>query len=130
MLTGTFTRSSVKAGRLHDGTANDHPWSTCMRPLLIVLAWLSLEHAFAWSAWAADREYEIVVYGATSGGVSAAVQAARMGHSVILIEPGKHLGGMTSGGLGATDIGNKRAIGGISREFYQRVRAHYQDDAN
>src|SRR5438309_8887249 len=101
-----------------------------MRPLLIVLAWLSIGHPFTLLARAADREYDIVVYGGTSGGISAAVQAARMGCSVVLIEQGKHLGGMTSGGLGATDIGNKRAIGGISREFYQRVRAHYQDDAS
>jgi hypothetical protein len=101
-----------------------------MRPLLAILALMSIEQLFAASARPAEREYDIVVYGGTSGGVSAAVQAARMGRSVILIEPSKHLGGMTSGGLGATDIGNKRAIGGISREFYQRVRAHYENDAS
>ena len=48
-----------------------------------------------------------------------------MGKTAVLIEPGKHLGGLTTGGLGATDIGNKGAIGGISREFYQRIKAHY-----
>jgi hypothetical protein len=79
---------------------------------------------------AAERAYDLVVYGGTPGGVTAAVQAARMGKTVVLIEPGKHLGGMTSGGLGATDIGNKRAIGGIARDFYRRVRRHYQDEAN
>src|SRR5258708_39651538 len=51
-----------------------------------------------------------------------------MGKSVILVEPGRHIGGLTSGGLGATDIGNKAAIGGISREFYRRLGAHYADD--
>jgi hypothetical protein len=71
------------------------------------------------------REYDVVVYGGTSGGVAAAVQVARMGKSVILIEPGSHIGGLTSGGLGATDIGNKGAIGGVSREFYERVHKHY-----
>src|SRR5688572_19247464 len=71
------------------------------------------------------HSYDLVVYGGTSGGIAAAVQAARMGKSVVLIEPGKHLGGLTSGGLGATDIGNKAAIGGISREFYRRVGQHY-----
>lgn len=71
------------------------------------------------------RAADIVVYGATSGGVSAAVQASRMGRSVVLIEPGRHAGGLTSGGLGATDIGNKAAIGGISREFYRRIKSHY-----
>jgi len=75
-------------------------------------------------------EYDIVVYGGTSSAVAAALQAARMGKTVVLIQPGRHLGGLTSGGLGATDIGNKDAIGGIAREFYQRVYRHYtKDDA-
>src|SRR5437660_11205091 len=78
---------------------------------------------------AAEPTYDVVVYGGTSGGVSAAVQAARMGKSVVLIEPGRHLGGLTSGGLGATDIGNKKAIGGIAREFYQHIKKHYASDA-
>src|SRR6516164_6911579 len=81
-------------------------------------------------AQAGDKDYDIVVYGATSGGISAAVQAARMGKNIVLLEPGKHLGGLTSGGLGATDIGNKKAIGGIAREFYQRIKKHYANDAN
>jgi len=72
--------------------------------------------------------YDVVVYGGTSGGVVAAVQAAKMGKTVLLVEPGNHLGGVTSGGLGATDIGNKRAIGGISRDFYRRVARHYAQD--
>jgi hypothetical protein len=74
---------------------------------------------------AAPEQFDVVVYGGTSAGIAAAIQTARMGKSVVLIEPGKHLGGMTSGGLGATDIGNKAAIGGIAREFYQRVKRHY-----
>ncbi|MBX7254758.1 MAG: FAD-dependent oxidoreductase [Candidatus Hydrogenedentes bacterium] len=73
----------------------------------------------------AAESYDIVVYGGTSGGVAAAVQAARMGKTAVVIEPGRHLGGLSSGGLGATDIGNKKAIGGISREFYQRLGKHY-----
>ncbi len=80
-------------------------------------------------AAAGERQYDLVIYGGTSGGVAAAVQAARLGKSVVLIEPSKHLGGLTSGGLGATDIGNKKAIGGVSREFYQRIKKHYADDA-
>ncbi|HEY7157048.1 MAG TPA: FAD-dependent oxidoreductase [Gemmataceae bacterium] len=79
---------------------------------------------------AAENSYDLVVYGGTPGGVTAAVQAARMGKRVVLIEPSKHLGGMTAGGLGATDIGNKRAIGGLARDFYRRIRRHYQDDKN
>lgn len=71
------------------------------------------------------ESHDIVVYGGTAGGVAAAVQAAREGRPVLLIEPSQHLGGMTSGGLGATDIGNKAVIGGIAREFYRRLGAHY-----
>jgi hypothetical protein len=67
------------------------------------------------------QDYDVVVYGGTSGGVVAAVQAKRMGKSVILVGPDKHLGGLTSGGLGWTDTGNKAVIGGLSREFYHRV---------
>src|SRR5690242_16003393 len=75
-------------------------------------------------------EADICVYGGTAGGVTAAVQAARMGKKAVIAEFGNHIGGMTSGGLGATDIGNKAAIGGIAREFYHRVAQHYaRDDA-
>lgn len=71
--------------------------------------------------------YDLVIYGGTSGGVAAAIQMSRMGKSVILIEPSNHLGGLTTGGLGATDIGNKDVIGGISREFYQNIMEYYKD---
>src|SRR5262245_22956447 len=70
-------------------------------------------------------EYDVCIYGGTAGGVAAAVQAARMGKSVVLIEPSKHIGGLTAGGLGWTDSGDKAAVGGIAREFYQRVKKHY-----
>ena len=80
-------------------------------------------------AQASIPAYDIVIYGGTSAGVAAAVQATRMNKSVVLIEPGTRLGGLTSGGLGQTDIGNKQAIGGISREFYSRVAKHYSDPA-
>lgn len=69
--------------------------------------------------------YDIVIYGGTSAGVVAAVQASRLGKSTILIEPGRHLGGLTSGGLGRTDSGDKSVIGGISREFYQSMHDYY-----
>ncbi|WPP50427.1 FAD-dependent oxidoreductase [Catalinimonas niigatensis] len=77
-----------------------------------------------------SSEYDIVIYGATSGGIAAAIQASRMDKSVLLIEPYQRIGGMTTGGLGQTDIGNKSAIGGISREFYQNIRKYYEDSAN
>ncbi len=76
-----------------------------------------------------DTDHDIVVYGGTSAGVVAAVQARKMGKSVVLIEPTHRLGGLTSGGLGQTDIGNKAAIGGLARRFYQAVREHYSRPA-
>jgi hypothetical protein len=77
----------------------------------------------------ADDVYDVVIYGGTSAGVAAAVQAKRMGRSVVVIEPTNRLGGLTSGGLGQTDIGSKAAIGGIALEFYQDVRRHYEGPA-
>ncbi len=74
-------------------------------------------------------EADIVIFGGTSGGVAAAVQAKRMGKSVVIAEWTQHLGGLTTGGLGATDIGNKAAIGGIAREFYEQIATHYEKPA-
>ena len=84
--------------------------------------WVSCVSLFA--------DTDVCVFGGTSGGIAAAIQCARMGKSVVLLEPGKYLGGLTTGGLGATDIGNKAAIGGISREIYHRIAKHYADDEN
>ncbi len=74
-------------------------------------------------------ETDICVYGGTAGGVAAAVQATRMGKSVVLVSPAKHLGGLSSGGLGFTDTGNKEVIGGLAHEFYHRVWQHYSSPA-
>ncbi len=68
---------------------------------------------------------DLCIYGGNSGGIAAAVTARRLGLSVVVLEPSLHLGGMTAGGLGLTDIGNKHAIGGVSREFYRRVGKRY-----
>lgn len=68
---------------------------------------------------------DIVIYGGTSAAVTAAVQAKKMGKSVIVVSPDKHLGGLSAGGLGFTDTGNKEVIGGLSREFYHRLYLHY-----
>jgi len=76
-------------------------------------------------AAAAEIAADVCVYGGTSGGVVAAVQAARMGKSVILVDPGKHVGGMTSGGLSAVDIGDPRTVGGVTREYFTRLVANY-----
>lgn len=69
---------------------------------------------------------DVIVYGDASGGVTAAVQTARMGKSVILVSQYGHLGGLTSSGLGWTDIGNDAILGGLSREFYHELYKHYQ----
>jgi ribulose 1,5-bisphosphate synthetase/thiazole synthase len=69
----------------------------------------------------ATLEYDVAVYGGTPAGVTAAIEAARMGRKAVLVSTNQHVGGMTSGGLTATDIGNKKAIGGIAMEFYERL---------
>lgn len=94
--------------------------SACALALLLLAACVSVPPA-------PEPTRDLVIYGGTSAGVAAAVQASRMGKSVVLIEPGTRLGGLSSGGLGQTDIGNKQAIGGISREFYARIAKHYAD---
>ncbi|MEY4272630.1 MAG: Xanthan lyase precursor [Verrucomicrobiota bacterium] len=70
--------------------------------------------------------YDVVVYGGTSAAIIAAVQAKKMGKTVIVVSPDKHLGGLSSGGLGWTDSGDKSVIGGLSRDFYHRVWQVYQ----
>jgi FAD-dependent oxidoreductase family protein len=70
-------------------------------------------------------EVDICIYGGSSAGVIAAYTAAKMNKKVLLIEPGRHLGGLTTGGLGYTDIGNKYAISGLSLDFYRRIGSHY-----
>jgi hypothetical protein len=73
------------------------------------------------------RKFDVVVYGGTSAGVAAAVQAKRMGKTVVIVGPDKHLGGLSAGGLGFTDTGNKGVIGGLAREFYHRIWKHYDN---
>jgi hypothetical protein len=68
---------------------------------------------------------DVVVYAATSAGVCAAVAAAEAGASVVLLEPGHHVGGMTSGGLGYTDVGDPRVVGGMAARFRRDVAEHY-----
>jgi hypothetical protein len=88
-----------------------------MKSFLLALAFIA-------STCAAEViESDLCVYGGTSGGVAAAVQGARMGKSVVIAEPGRHLGGMTSGGLSAVDIGDPRSVGGIAREYFTKLAA-------
>lgn len=75
-----------------------------------------------------NYEADVVIYGGTSAAVISAVQVAQMGKSVLIVSPDINLGGLSSGGLGWTDTGNKRSIGGISRDFYHRIWKHYQNE--
>lgn len=92
---------------------------TCISLLLIALI------VFTSCAKDKPEEVDICIYGGTSAGVVAAYTATLSGKSVLLIEPGTHLGGMSSGGLGFTDIGNKYVVTGLSRDFYRRLGAYY-----
>lgn len=93
-----------------------------------------LAAALLWScqpkqATAPVFEADVIIYGGTSAAVIAAVEVSQSGKSVLIISPDKHLGGLTSGGLGYTDTGNKSVIGGLAREFYHKVWLHYNDSA-
>src|ERR1700728_2902941 len=90
-------------------------WASLLLLMLTVLG-----HSLA-----ETKQFELAVYGATAGGIATAISASRQGLRVVLIEPSHHIGGMVSGGLSHTDIGNPDVIGGISREFFERVGQHY-----
>ena len=93
------------------------------KPILFLLLLAGMAAAINLQAQA--NTVDICVYGGTSGGVIAAYTAKKMGKSVLLIEPGRQVGGLTTGGLGYTDIGNKYVVTGLARDFYRRVGVHY-----
>jgi len=92
-----------------------------MKPILLALTAALL----AGSAAAQVRTFDVVVYGGTAGGAMAAVSAGREGKRAVLLEPGKHVGGMLTGGLSFTDYGKQEVIGGYSLEFFRRISRHY-----
>jgi len=95
-------------------------------PALVVLTlWLALTAG----TQTPTPVYDLVIYGGTSAAITAAVQARRMGKTVVVVSPDEHLGGLSSGGLGFTDTGDKSVIGGLSREFYQRIWVQYDKPA-
>ncbi|HET8547239.1 MAG TPA: FAD-dependent oxidoreductase, partial [Bryobacteraceae bacterium] len=81
---------------------------------------------FALASAAATHEYDLVVYGGTAGGVMTAVAGARHGLKTVLLEPGRHVGGMATGGLSRTDTGTREVIGGLALEFYYRAGNEYE----
>ena len=90
---------------------------------------LFLSLALSLPLFSAGKQHDIVVYGGTSGGIIAAIQAAKSERSVVLVSPTPYLGGLTTSGLGWTDLGSDSILGGLSRDFYTRVYQHYQNDA-
>jgi hypothetical protein len=97
-----------------------------MRKSMFLLVVCYLLSPFTYARNAQTFQADLIVYGGTSAAISSAVQAVRLGKSVIVVSPDTHLGGLSSGGLGFTDTGNKAVIGGFAREFYQKVYQHYQ----
>ena len=98
--------------------------TSLFRPIFAFLFFLTSAGLFAQKFQA-----DLIIYGGTSAAITAAVQAKKMGKSVIVVSPDQHLGGLSSGGLGFTDTGNKAVIGGLAREFYHRLYLHYQQDS-
>lgn len=99
-----------------------------MKVFQFFLIWLLLGRAYGQPT---VLSYDVVVYGGTPAGVAAAIQVARMGHSVALLEPSRHLGGILVNGLGGTDVDNHRefqnspAVGGLALEFHRRIAWAY-----
>jgi len=91
-----------------------------MRALIVLL--------LAAHAAVAQQSFDLVVYGGSASGVMTAVAGARQGLNVALINPGRHIGGLVSGGLSGTDMGRREVIGGLALEFYFRAGRYYQLD--
>jgi hypothetical protein len=98
-----------------------------LKNLFFLLLLVALANCAGSKSEESNQSYnaDIVIYGGTSAAVTAAVQAKKMGKSVVVVSPDKHLGGLSAGGLGFTDTGNKEVIGGLAREFYHRLYLHY-----
>jgi hypothetical protein len=90
------------------------------------LLFFLLLFSFFSSAYCQHQAYDVVVYGATASGVMASIAASKEGMKVLLVEPGKNVGGMVTGGLSHTDYGDRTVIGGLAMEFYKKVADHYK----
>ena len=90
-----------------------------MKRILLLLAFAELMLSCS------SPKYDVCIYGGTASGVMAAYSAAQMGMDVVVIEPTERFGGLTTGGLGHTDIGNKQVVKGLALQFYRRLGAHY-----
>lgn len=99
-----------------------------MRKIVLLATILVIPYLFS-RAGAPVNKADVIIYGGTSAAIVAAVQAHKMGKTVIVVSPDKHVGGLSAGGLGFTDTGNKSVIGGLARDFYHRIWLHYQQPA-
>ena len=99
--------------------------------LLLATIWMALTSPASPTADAAppapEEKAEVIVYGGTPAGVMAAVAAARHGHTVALVDLNAHVGGVVSGGLVASDMGDPATLGGLSKEFFTRIVRYYTD---
>lgn len=77
-----------------------------------------------------DKQYDLVIYGSSPAALTAAIEAGRHGKSAVIVCPETRIGGLTTGGLGQTDIGNKSAFGGLALQFYKDIATYYKDDKN
>jgi len=100
-----------------------------IRSVSCCLSFLVFSGLFSCNQDPNTQKADVIIYGGTSAAVTAAVETVRSGKTVIIVSPDSHLGGLSAGGLGFTDTGNKETIGGLSREFYHRVWQHYNDSA-
>jgi hypothetical protein len=124
-LPNSFYANILKLNRLY---SEGEKMRILLRSILLYLVVISIaifETGCIVTPSNSSQTYDVVIYGGTSAAVAAAVQTKRMGKTAIIVCPEKHLGGLTAGGLGWTDSGRKEAIGGISREFYQHIKKHY-----
>jgi hypothetical protein len=96
-----------------------------VRKIIICLLSIILVFISSCNSQTQVEEVDICIYGGTSAGVIAAYAAAKSGKRTLLIEPVQNLGGMGSGGLGFTDIGNKYVVQGLALDFYRRLGKHY-----
>ncbi|MGF6850763.1 hypothetical protein QFZ51_005998 [Chitinophaga sp. W3I9] len=99
-----------------------------MRKIVLLATILVIPYLFSRAGAPVDKA-DVIIYGGTSAAIVAAVQAHKMGKTVIVVSPDKHVGGLSAGGLGFTDTGNKSVIGGLARDFYHRIWLHYQQPA-
>lgn len=95
-----------------------------------VLIVITASLIFVGNAQEKQNRADVIIYGGTSAGIAAAIEVDKMGKTVVVIEPSSRVGGLSTGGLGQTDIGNKQVIGGISLEFYKNIKKYYQNPKN